>query len=412
MQTSTSIKAASMSLCFSVGAVLFSSHAGGGFATGNQENVFFVSLGWLGPITAIITMLLFTLTIKEAMNMYNSRHLNSYKQLFHNLYSPFKGIEIAFEAFFYIMVIMAVSASVSGAASAIAAQTGINYFAGIGIVGTIVFVLTIFGADLVRRATTYMGVAILVMAVTIFSVGIYMGGQVEGTSFFVNAMAQDFADNGFTKLPTAILHAFTYSGFQCVVIPTMIVVGMPLIRRKDCARSMWFSFAMNAIALTMAVCMLIGWTGVYGKSPLPTLTSTKAMGMTWLTILYSLTLMICLISTGVTTVFGFTARFSETNVLKKVSKSSIVRSAIVTFFIIALSMTVSIVGLTNIIKYGYGYCGYLAIAIIIVPFLTIGRYKNLRYMKDAAYRARIDAMNAQPEDFEEEAAMNTAKEQA
>lgn len=134
MANISSIKAASLSMCFSVGAVLFSSHAGGGFATGNQENVYFVSLGWLGPITAIITMLLFTLTIKEAMNMYNSRHLTSYRQLFQNLYSPFKGIEYLFEAFFYIMVLMAVSATISGAASAINAQTGLNYYTGIGVV--------------------------------------------------------------------------------------------------------------------------------------------------------------------------------------------------------------------------------------------------------------------------------------
>lgn len=412
MQTPSTFKTASLSLCFSVGAVLFSSHAGGGFATGNQENVYFVSLGWLGPVTAIITMLLFTLTIKEAMNMYNSRHLRSYKQLFQNLYSPFKGIEVLFEAFFYIMVIMAVSATVSGAASALAAQTGINYYAGIGIVGTIIFFLTIFGAGLVRRATTYMGIAILAMVIAIFSVGVYMGGLVEGTMFFTQAMAQDFAVNGFSKLPTAILHAFTYSGFQCVVIPTMIVVGMPLVTRKNCATSMWFSFAMNAIALTLAVCMLLGWTGIYGKSPLPTLTSLKSMGMTWLTVAYSIFLMLCLISTGVTTVFGFTARFSEIHMLKKVSKSAVIRSAIVTFFIIALSMTVSIVGLTNIIKYGYGYCGYLAIAIIIVPFLTVGRYKNIRYAKDKAYRARIDAMNADPDSFEESPVMSTAKENA
>ena len=393
----SAIKAASLSMCFSVGAVLFSSHAGGGFATGNQENVYFVSLGWLGPITAIITMLLFTLTIKEAMNMYNSRHLTSYRQLFQNLYSPFKGIEYLFEAFFYIMVLMAVSATISGAASAIQAQIGLDYYAGIGVVGAIVFFLTIFGAGLVRRATTYMGIAILAMVIMIFSVGIYMGGSIEGTQFFTAAMAQDFAANGFSKLPTAILHAFTYSGFQCVVIPTMIVVGTPLVTRKNCATSMWFSFAMNAIALTLAVCMLLGWTGIYGKSPLPTLTSCKTMGMSWLTIAYSAFLLICLISTGVTTVFGFTARFSEMNCLKKISKSAVIRSAIVTLFIIIASMTVSIVGLTNIIKYGYGYCGYLAIAIIIIPFLTIGRYKNIRYAKNSAYRARIDAMNENPE---------------
>lgn len=397
MANISSIKAASLSMCFSVGAVLFSSHAGGGFATGNQENVYFVSLGWLGPITAIITMLLFTLTIKEAMNMYNSRHLTSYRQLFQNLYSPFKGIEYLFEAFFYIMVLMAVSATISGAASAINAQTGLNYYTGIGVVGAIIFFLTIFGAGLVRRATTYMGIAILAMVIMIFSVGIYMSGSIEGTQFFTAAMAQDFAANGFSKLPTAILHAFTYSGFQCVVIPTMIVVGTPLVTRKNCATSMWFSFAMNAIALTLAVCMLLGWTGIYGKSPLPTLTSCKAMGMSWLTIAYSAFLLLCLISTGVTTVFGFTARFSETKCLKKVSHNAVTRSAIVTLFIIIASMTVSVAGLTNIIKYGYGYCGYLAIAIIIVPFLTIGYYKNKRYASDSEYRARIDAMNENPE---------------
>ena len=39
----------------------------------------------------------------------------------------------------------------------------------------------------------------------------------------------------------------------------------------------------------------------------------------------------------------------------------------------------------------------IAIAIIIVPFLTIGRYKNKRYAADSEYRARIDAMNENPE---------------
>ena len=179
-------------------------------------------------------------------------------------------------------------------------------------------------------------------------------------------------------------------------ITTMIVVGTPLVTRKNCADSMWMSFAMNATALTMAVCMLLGWTGVYGRTPLPTLMSLKAMGMPWLTLLYSVTLMLCLISTGVTTVFGFTARFSEMDCLKKITGSAVKRSALVTLFIICLSMTVSMVGLTNIIKYGYGYCGYLAIAIIIVPFLTIGRAKNKRYAADQEYRERIDAMNQYP----------------
>ena len=41
-------------LAFSVGAVLFSAHAGGGFATGNQANTYYVGLGWMGPVSAVI----------------------------------------------------------------------------------------------------------------------------------------------------------------------------------------------------------------------------------------------------------------------------------------------------------------------------------------------------------------------
>ena len=43
---------------FSVGAVLFSAHAGGGFATGNQANTYYVGLGWAGIVSAIVAMLL------------------------------------------------------------------------------------------------------------------------------------------------------------------------------------------------------------------------------------------------------------------------------------------------------------------------------------------------------------------
>ena len=57
------------------------------------------------------------------------------------------------------------------------------------------------------------------------------------------------------------------------------------------------------------------------------------------------------------------------------------RSAVVAAFIIVLSMSISLVGLCNIIKYGYGYCGYFAIAVVIVPFLTVGVYKNRKYLK-------------------------------
>lgn len=369
----------SFTLAFSVGSVLFSAHAGGGFATGNQANTYYVGLGWLGPISAVIAMLLLTFTMREAMIMYNSRGLKSHKELFETLYHPLDKCYVLFEVFFYIMVLMAVAAAISGAASALNQYFGLNYYIGIVIVGALVLLLTIFGADLVRKVSTYMGIAILVTAITIYTIGIFK----SKTLFTV--MSADFSAVGFKNIPKAILNAFTYAGFQCVTLPTMIACGTPLKGKKNCSKSMWISFVMNSVALVLSVFMLMSWKGYYssveGGSTIPTLTVCTEMGMKWLTVIYGICLLLCLISTGVTTTFGFVARFENHKVFKKI-KSQRVRSAVVSAFIIILSMTISLVGLTNIIKYGYGYCGYLAIAIVVVPFLTVGVYKNRKYIKE------------------------------
>lgn len=61
----------------------------------------------------------------------------------------------------------------------------------------------------------------------------------------------------------------------------------------------------------------------------------------------------------------------------------------VSAFIMVVSMGISFVGLTNVVKYGYGYCGYLGIAIIIVPLLTVGFYKNRKFMKENSQDAKV-----------------------
>ena len=388
---------------FSVGAVLFSAHAGGGFATGNQAHTYYVGLGWLGPISAIGAMLLLTITMREAMLMYNSRGLTSYKELFQTLYHPFGKLYLLFEVFFYIMVLMAVAAAISGAASALTEYFGLNYYLGIVLVGLLVLCLTIFGADLVRMASTYMGIAILVTAVAIYAVGIAWSGNLQ------EALWQDFTTQGFGKVPQAILNCFTYAGFQCVTLPTMIACGTPLTTRKACSRSMWLSFGMNAVALVLSIFMLLSWQGFYtsveGGTVIPTLTVCREMGMGWLTVVYGVCLLLCLISTGVTTTFGFVARFEKLPLFRKISFAP-ARSAVVAAFIIVLSMTISLVGLSNIIKYGYGYCGYFAIAVVILPFLTVGVYKNRKYLKEhpeAQGRSYEEAVKAhQAEEPEED----------
>jgi uncharacterized membrane protein YkvI len=164
----------------------------------------------------------------------------------------------------------------------------------------------------------------------------------------------------------------------------MISCGRSLKTKKEVSRSMMIAFVINSIALVLSVIMLLGWYAEYkaaGEATLPSLFITKQLGKPYVYWAYNISLFLCFISTGVTTIYGFVEKFEKMKVLSGIKKV-IVRRIIVSSFIMSLSMGISMAGLDKIIKYGYGYMGYLGIAIIIVPFLTVGYYKNRKYLKE------------------------------
>lgn len=363
---------------FSVASVLFGWHAGGGFATGNQANQFFIISGWMGPISALAALLLLTLTVRQAIIMYNTRKLGTYKELLETLYHPLDKLEIIFEVYYYIMVLMCVSSSIAGAATLLVDAMGLNYYLSILVIGVLLLVLTMFGADLVRKASSVMSILILICAILIFIFGIAKKLD-EISVVFTGGLSLSGA-------PTALLKAFQYAGFQCSSIPTMVACGTVLNSKKEAKQSMWLSFVMNAAALFLSVFMLLGWQSVYssveGGTTIPTLTVCKIMGILPLIWAYYVCLFLCFISTGVGAVFGVVNRFEVNEWLMKKIPSGSKRRAGIALLIMVVAMFISLVGLTNIVKYGYGYCGYIGIVMVVIPFLTVGVYKNRKYMAE------------------------------
>ena len=360
---------------FSVASVLFGWHAGGGFATGNQANQFFVISGWFGPISALLAILLLTLTIRQAIVMYNQRGLGSYKELLETLYHPLDKLEIVFEVYYYIMVLMATSSSIAGAGTLLVDAIQLPYALAILIIGVVLVLLTMFGEGLVRKASSVMSILILICAVSIFIMGISQKSGEIGQVFS--------GSTDWSQAPQGVLKSFQYAGFQCASIPTMIACGAVLKSRKEAAGSMWISFVMNTVALCLSIFMLLGWqsfyTSVANGTEIPTLTVCKEMGVTPLIWAYYICLFLCFVSTGVSAVFGVASRFEKLPALEKRIPNASGRRVSIVLLVMIVSMGISLVGLTNIIKFGYGYCGYAGIVLVIIPFLTVGVYKNRKY---------------------------------
>ena len=71
-----------------------------------------------------------------------------------------------------------------------------NYYLGVVAVGCLVLLLTIFGAGIVRAASTYMGIAILVTAITIYAIGIF-----KSESPLFTVLSADFQNDRLCQCP-------------------------------------------------------------------------------------------------------------------------------------------------------------------------------------------------------------------
>lgn len=304
--------------------------------------------------------------------------LQEYKDLFSALYHPYDKLHLTFDIFYDIMILMVVASCIAGAASALNQYLGVNYYLGALAVGVVILLLSIFGADLVRMGSSYMGLAILALSLVI-----YFYGLVKGVNLF-DSMKSSFASTGFSNVPKAIFNGINYAAFQWVTIPGVLACGTILKTKKDCTRGMGCMLLFNALGLGLSVLMLTAWSGYFttvtGGTTLPTLTVLMSLDMNWLVVLYCLVLFLCMISSGVVVVFGFINRFENAKYLSFMKNTQLRRGAIATA-IMAVSMFISFAGLTNIVKYGYGYCGYWAIVFVIVPLLTVGYKKNRDYLK-------------------------------
>ena len=380
MSRSQIVKATSLATCFSVASILFSSHAGGGFASGNQANNFYINSGWPAVFSAVLAMALMTFGITQALKMYMTRGLNGYAELFKELWAPYSWVEIFVEIFYYVMFIVGISTSIAGAASAFDQFFGVPYIIGALIISIVVLAIVIFGATVLRIAASAMTIIILVTALTIYIFGI-MKGQYSAADFMSASMAAD----GFSKVPHAIIQSFAYAGFQMFAVPALIGVSGALTDGKAASRSMIISFVMNAVALSLSCIMLMMWqpyyTSVEKGTTLPVLTSLQSMNVPILTVLYTICLILCMISTASTGVFGLTNKFIEKKPFVNM-KSERTRRVILAVIAIVLGFALSLVGLTNLVAYGYRYCGYLSAIVIVIPLCIIGPIKNRKYIAE------------------------------
>lgn len=356
---------------FSIVAVWFGAHAGGGFASGSQTMVFYGNYGWTAIFLPILSMVIVALVYREGIIMANHHRVSDYNSLRHLMYAPYdKVLAPVYEVCNLGAGMLAVSASIAGGAAVMKAAFNLNYFICVLILGTIVLLLSTYGAALVSKVSTVMVICIVVAVVLICFFGI----PARATKLADIVARKETC--GYT-FGTALWRAIRYSGFQCFAFLGFLGVCNDLKTDKNCNKAIAMGFILNCAMLLGTSILLLAWSGEVKGETLPMLAVCSALDKPWLIVAYQIALFCAFISTAVAVAFGTVKRFSKFHT--KFNMKPIVWNAITSILVIVISMGASLFGLTRIVAVGYGYLGAIAIFLIILPDLIVGRIKNKKY---------------------------------
>ena len=264
--------------------------------------------------------------------------------------------------------------------------------------------------DLIIKASTVLSTAILIVTAILvimgFVVPIDAVTQELATENAAYAAIPAIADVTSQKGIEGVWRGvFVYAAFQCVSVPAMIAASTELTH-KGVKRASILGWLMNGGALAASGAMLLRWypilctiksvgvdtvasiaarhIGDVMKLPNQSVVTLMGSGYTWLFVVYTILLFCAFVSTSVTLVYSMIQRF-EGHCFPKAIKSKAVRSVIVGLVVIGLCYAVSLLGLSTIISKIYGYDGYYALIVVVLPAFIWGipKIKKLSAEKKA-----------------------------
>ena len=329
--------------------VWFTTHFGGGFASGAQIYSYFVRYGiWclLMPVLAMAYNAVFfaySLRFARKHQVYDYR---SYNNAFYGRFAPiFSNL---FEVLYICVMCVAPAVAFATGGATLQELTGLPYLFCTVLIGLFIFVVAIFGTDLVRRVASVLSICIILGLLIV-----YLPNIIAGFS------------------------AFLYGTFQLSNIAVFVQHARSFQKPKDAVKSMGVGFVVNALMMVMVV---LGLMTTYtnpeaaGQS-VPTLFMVQnGVGATVLTPLISILIILGAVSTAVNMVAAMVKRIcgeDKGDVGIKGKKFSVSKKQVVTALICCvIDFGIAQFGLLTLIQKAYSAIAYLAIPVILVPYIV------------------------------------------
>jgi uncharacterized membrane protein YkvI len=362
----SSVIPASLAVAF----VWFTTHFGGGFASGRQVVEYFTQYGWYSVFMPVLTVAIMASVYYFSWRFAAEKKLFDYRS-WANVY--FRPVQIVFanvyEVLFNLILITATAVAFATGGAVIEETLGTPYILNTIVIAVIMFFLTIYGAEMVRRAAVWSALAIIIGLMAVY--GSHFVGRLPQLLEVLNSAP---SPKGFGS---ALWNGVVYAGFQATLIGAFVAVADVLKDRRDAMKATLWGFAVNGCFLWLASAVLLSFYPNVLPERVPLLyVINKGFGLKWMEIAVSLLILFAVVSTGVNLIFGGAKRIVTVWAKKNNTDQSKFTNIVASGLYVVITWTIALLGLIPLIAKGYGYIGYVAIFVLIIPVLVLGLLKN------------------------------------
>lgn len=369
-----------MPLAMGVAFVAFTTQFGGGFASGAQIYQYFINYGIWCLILPVLTQGLYALFFWYGMRYAYKHKTYDYRSFSNSIYGKTAPVmSNLYEVCYLIMIGTASAAAFATGGSTINTLFGIPYWLCTVIVAAFIFLVALFGSNVVRKCASTLSVLIIVGLLLVLVPNIF--AQFGEISASVSRMASGemtvrAAGQTTGAFGPALWMAVLYFFFQLASVSVMYQHMEPITDVKQINRAAIYMFVCNFFAMELSIIGLlaVSYVAEMATASVPMLVLVQnGVGAGVLTPIISLLIILGAISTGVNMISGIVTRCVNAVERNKSeaekAKGHLGRNAIFTLIFTFLAFAIAQFGLMAVVQKGYAYLGYAALITLFIPFV-------------------------------------------
>ena len=368
-----------MPLAMGIAFVAFTTQFGGGFASGAQIYQYFINFGIWCLILPALTQGLYALFFWYGMRYAYKHKTYDYRSFSDSLYGKTSPVmSNLYEICYLIMIGTASAAAFATGGSTLETLFGMPYWLCTLLIAAFIFVIALFGTNVVRKCASTLSVLIIVGLVLVLVPNIVaQWGEITASIGKMTSGEMSVLSKETGAFGPALWSAVLYFFFQLASVSVMYQHMEPVTDVKQINRAAIGMFLCNFCAMELSIVGLlaVAYVAELAAASVPMLVLVQnGVGSGILTPIISLLIILGAISTAVNMISGIVTRC--VNAIERRMKSPaekekghLARNAVFTLIFTFIAFAIAQFGLMAVVKKGYAYLGYAALITLFIPFV-------------------------------------------